>query len=346
MSDFRTTTGNSPPESRKERRQRRRRIVITAGILVLLAVISGALVRVDRYAACSGYVTTENHAEVRSATVGKVAEILVFTGNRVRKGDVLVHLDDSEERAMLNEEQDRKHKIEAELSRLQLEIAEEKRLLAEGVAIAKLGLVDARARCRRTQQLLDNGLVAASAIQDARLKENLAQAELNSLLNKDHTIYEKRIDVLEGEIQTQQAVVNRAEVRARLKVITTPVEGQVLRYGFTVGELVTPNVVLYEIFGDNDKILKLHIGERHAMRVMPGNRYRARLGPYRGLRRVWFEGTVIGLRDVIQGEKDQRYRMAKCTFDAGGRNVPVGTTADARVHYGKSCLLSYLLGLD
>ena len=33
-------------------------------------------------------------------------------------------------------------------------------------------------------------------------------------------------------------------------------------------------------------------------------------------------------------------------IDAGGRSIPPGTTAEARVYYGRSCLLFYLFNVD
>ena len=39
-------------------------------------------------------------------------------------------------------------------------------------------------------------------------------------------------------------------------------------------------------------------------------------------------------------------RLAYCSFDAGDREIPPGTTAEARIYYGKSCLWLYLFNLD
>ncbi|NLZ60642.1 MAG: HlyD family secretion protein, partial [Lentisphaerae bacterium] len=129
-------------------------------------------------------------------------------------------------------------------------------------------------------------------------------------------------------------------------LIRAPIAGIVVRYEFVVGELLTPNSVIYEIFGGDKQVLKLRISERHAMKIGVGQRYRARLSSYQGLLRQYFRGEVEYLRNVIQGDGKSNYRMAYCSFDPGERSIPPGTTAEARIYYGKSNLWLFLLNLD
>ncbi len=140
--------------------------------------------------------------------------------------------------------------------------------------------------------------------------------------------------------------MRRIEARVRAKEIRAPIAGQVLRYEFVIGELVRPETVLCEIFGGSKQVLKLRIAERYATRVAEGQRYQAELAPYRGFQRIWFHGHVQHLRNVIQAEGQKTYRVAYCSFDSDGRKVPPGTTAEARIYYGRSCLWFLLVGLD
>ncbi|MCA1808304.1 MAG: HlyD family secretion protein, partial [Lentisphaerae bacterium] len=128
--------------------------------------------------------------------------------------------------------------------------------------------------------------------------------------------------------------------------VRAPIDGLVLRYDFVEGELVRPDMVLLEIFGGERQMLKLRIPERHATRVSVGDRYRARLVSFRGLRDEWFTGELKTLRHVIQYEGAQGYRVAYCDFDAGGRMVPPGATAEAKIYCGRIRLWFFLLGLD
>jgi multidrug resistance efflux pump len=331
-------------------------------------VYAGIAVKVDRYVMASGYVTTREYAEVRPALAGAVAEILVSSGSLVQKGDVLVRLDAEEERATCEEAKRRVQKMEVELNRRRTEvettlersrlgIEEQKRNHKDAIEIARLQLRDAQTKLERTKELVERGLKAGSALEDDKLKEELVQTQLASLLSRDLTLYEALVErdraayttelrAMEEELNALNDAVRRTEARLRAKEIRAPIAGQVLRYEFVIGELVRPETVLYEIFGGNELVLKLRVAERHAARVAVGQRYRAVLPPYSGLQKTYFHGTIELLRNVIQAEGQTTYRVAYCSFDPKDYTVQPGTTAEARLYYGRSCLWFYLLNID
>jgi multidrug resistance efflux pump len=346
MGDYRVTSGESLPLPKTESRKVwRRRLLILILVLVAIAA-AGVYIRVPRYIVTTGYITTEEYAEVRPATTGVVSEILISSGRRVEKGDILVKLDDTEDRASFEEAQAQFNKAEAELTRREAEIQEQRRMIKEQIEIAKLRLQNASTKYLRAQELLGKGLIAASALEDEKLNEELARAELTSLLSKDQSIYDKELAVMRQERAARQEAITRAASRLRGREIRAPISGMVLRYEFVIGELVRPETVLLEIFGGSEQVLKVRIAERHATRVAPGQPYKARLTSYRsGFQSIWFEGTVAHLRNVIQTEGVTTYRVAYCTFDAGRFDVPPGTSAEARIYYGDSNLWKFALGL-
>ncbi|MEI8352677.1 MAG: efflux RND transporter periplasmic adaptor subunit, partial [bacterium] len=121
MGDYRTTTGEPAPASAPRRnRQRIRRISISLALAGFM-IVAGTVIRVERSFLANGYVTTEQYAEVRPATVGTVAEILVLTGSVVTQGQELVRLDMKEEQAVVEEAQSRVLQTESELARREAE---------------------------------------------------------------------------------------------------------------------------------------------------------------------------------------------------------------------------------
>jgi len=346
MGIFQKTAASDLPMTTGERHLKQRRLLtwgLTAGAGVILA---GFVIRVNQYVPASGYVTTEHYAEVRSPVVGLISNILVQSGAQVRQGDMLAKLSCVEEQANLEEARNQAQKAEAELKQRETQIAEQKRRLSEDIAVANLRLQNAMRRLARTREGLASGLVAGSVLEDDQLKEQLARAELESLLKKDLSLYEHELIVLRQERKSRQDAAARAEAAIRAREIRAPIAGQVLRYEFVMGELVRPEVLLYEIFGGEKQILKLRILERHALRVTVGNRYEAWLASYRGLQRVRFRGEVQYLRNAIQSDGQTTYRVAFCSFDPQNHAVPPGTTAEAMIYYGKTCLWFFLLGLD
>lgn len=346
MSDYRTTTGEAPPLTMKARRKRWRLLGGAVAAAVVAAAAAGSLIQVDRWARAGGYVATEHYAEVRAAAPGRVAEWLVSSGDRVREGDVMVRLDDREEQAALEEAKSRVRQVEAELGQRRAEVEDLKRQRSLAVDLAALRLRHASARVARSEELVARGLASASALEDEKLKESLARAELAALEARDGKALDMQVAVLEQEHAARRDAVARAEARAEARVIRAPIAGQVLRYEFYAGELVQPDRLLYDVFGGERRLLKLRVPERFATRIGPGQPCRATLAAYRGLRGERFEGRVESLRDAIQADGKETYRAAYCSFDPGALEVPPGMTADAEICYGRSCLLFFLLGLD
>lgn len=342
MGDYRTTTGEPAPTSvpRRNRQRVRRYMMMLAGVAVI--VIAGAAIHFERSFLANGYVTTEQYAEVRPATVGTVSEILVLTGSVVTQGQVLVRLDMKEELAAVEEAQSRVLQMESELARREAEIGEEKRRHQEMIEIARLRVQNADAKLTRARELLEKGLLAGSAMEDTLLVCKLAGAELDSLLKKDQSVYEQELAARRQEIKARRDVMSRAVSRLDLKIIRAPVSGQVLRYEFVIGELVRPENIIYEIFGGDRQVLKLRIPERYAARVAVGQDYKACLTSYGGLQPVWFKGRIESLRNVIQKDGQQAYRVAYGDFTARGRTVPPGTSAEARIYCGRVNVWQYL----
>lgn len=346
MSDYRVTTGEELPLSKIDQRRKRWRVAGFVTIALLLIVAVTTLIEVDLPVLASGHVTTRLYAQVRPAVQGTITEILAWSGDDVEGGETLVRLDDTEQQTLLNEAVSRKNKVAAELSRRQATIAQEQKQRAHEVGVLKLRLEHATANVKLVRELKEKGLASGNALEDARLSERLAHAELNALLEFDKTLPEKELAVLRKELEAAEEAVTRAQARLDARRVCAPLAGKVLRYGFVVGELVGPESVLYEVFGGNGRIMKLRVPERDAAKIAPGQPYRATLRPFsRGVRPLWFTGHVEKTRNVIQTENKKSYRVVYCSFDARGYPVPPGTTAEARISIGKGPLWARVLGL-
>lgn len=368
MGDIRTTIGEDIPLSRKESKKRKWLYTQLAMLITAAVVTAGILIKVDRYTVATGYVTTEEYAEVRPPVTGTVSKILVKTGAQVQAGQLLVQLNSELEEASLAEAKARHAKLQVDLERRKaemnidlerrsLDLSEQKRAHADEIEIAELRLKNAQTKLKLTRELVEKGLKAATNLEDDMLSEQLADVTLKSLQKKDFTLYEKllvldrqkydcEINAIENELTALADAVRRAEAQLRTRQVRAPIAGSIVRYEFVIGELLQPTTVIYEIFGGERQTLKLRINERYSTKVNEGQRYRARLSSFRGLQRIYFRGTVEYLRSVIQMDGNSTYRVAYCSFNAGDKVIPPGTTAEARIYYGKSCLWFYLFNID
>ncbi len=332
MSDYRTTTGEPLPEGAREKRRWRRRWVRRAAWIGGTLLLAGFILPVRVRIAANGYVTTDDYAEVRPAETGPVATILAESGKKVRKGDMLVRLDDRVQRAARDEAVAAIGRIEALIASRTAAMEEQQRRHKHLITQAEIRRSHAETVMKMTADLHAKGLDSGRSLEDRKTALALARAECDRLRDEDPaTLAHKEIEVLQRELDMQRSAVAKAEAQLQTRHILAPISGLAVRYEFVTGELVTPQNVLYEIFGGGRQILKLRIPERHAAQVTPDAPYKAVLSIYTGIGRHRFRGKVSALRSVIQSDNQQTYRMAYCTFDDDGRAVPPGTSAEARV---------------
>lgn len=346
MGEYRSTRGEKPPATRQEKRSLRNRVLFWTVFVSLAVWALGQFIQVPRRVPASGYATTSSYAEVRAPVVGKVLTIERGSGEHVAKGDVLVRLDDAAERAQVAEAESEVERCAAELAFREAELIEQHRERTNRIEVAAITLDYARKRLEITLQLLEKGLASSRDVMEDTLKVRLAEAEFKRLGETDFRLAQRQLAVISQTLLTRQKIVARAQASLDARTILAPVDGRVLRHTFYGGEVVHPDMVLYEIFGGDEQVLRLRVPERYATRVAVGQPVRARLRTSTSvLRRHWLQGRVGSIRDAIQAEGSQTYRVIYCPYDPGRVPVPPGATADAQILVGRSSIWRSLFDL-
>ena len=93
----------------------------------------------------TGYIIAAHKIEVAAKVVGRVSWIGVEKGDRVKRGDAIVRLEDDEYRAQLQQAQGRLQQLVAQLSEL------ENGSRPEEIAVAKANVDQAKAEMRREE---------------------------------------------------------------------------------------------------------------------------------------------------------------------------------------------------
>jgi len=155
----------------------------------------------------NGYVTARRQATVSAKITGKVTEVLIEEGQRVKEGAVLARLDDTEARAQLV------------LARAQLAQARSQ----EGEIRAMLA--QAERDYTRQQELYGRQLVAAQALDSALAQRDMLRARLAS--HVEH-------------VRVASESVAVAEVQLDNTVIRAPFSGVVVAKSAQPGEMISP----------------------------------------------------------------------------------------------------------
>lgn len=155
----------------------------------------------------NGYVVARTRASVSSRLGGRLAELLVEEGSRVRRGQVLARLDNEEYRAALDQAVADSGRAEA----MRREAVAQRDQLARDLARAR-ELVGRNLEPVRSAEELEAQLQAAAA----------------------------RVGVQEAQVRSAAAAIAYARANLENTYIRAPFDGTVLRRDAQVGEVVAP----------------------------------------------------------------------------------------------------------
>ncbi|HSR67613.1 MAG TPA: efflux RND transporter periplasmic adaptor subunit [Acidobacteriota bacterium] len=192
----------------------------------------------------SGYVVAHHRISLGSKVTGKVAWIGVDKGDKVKKDELLVKLDDREFQAQVDQAQADLQSARAVLAELEAgsrpeEIARAKAELQRRQAEADF----AKLEWERLKSLLDSAVVSQQEVDNASTRYDMARAAVE-VAEKDHRL--ARLGPRKEQIARARSDVARAQAnleyfRALLDAteIRAPVNGTVLQRIAEVGEMIT-----------------------------------------------------------------------------------------------------------
>jgi len=214
---------------REEAPARARGRLLIGGVLVLVLVAAGLWFFVGRQAKpavrtavvraisqgpgagsvldASGYVTARRQATVSAKITGKVTEVTIEEGMRVKEGEILARLDDTEAKAALG-------LARAQLTAARSQLAEIKALLDQ-----------AERDYARQQELLKRQLVSEQSMDAARAQRDALRAKLGSA---------------EEQVRVAQESVTVASVQLDNTIIRAPFAGIVVAKSAQPGEMISP----------------------------------------------------------------------------------------------------------
>jgi RND family efflux transporter MFP subunit len=203
----------------------------------------------------SGYVTARRQATVSAKITGKVTEVLIEEGMRVKEGAVLARLDDTEARAQLDLAQ-------AQLTAARSQLAE-----------IRAQLDQAERDYTRQQELARRELVSAQSLDAALAQRDMLRA---------------RLAAASEQVKVAQRSVSVAEVQLDNTVIRAPFSGIVVAKAAQPGEMISPisagggfTRTGIGTIVDMDSIeIQVDVNEAFINRVTPGQPVEATLNAY------------------------------------------------------------------
>ncbi len=194
----------------------------------------------------SARVATLSRVEVGGTITGRVVKVLVEEGDMVRQGDVLVQLESDELRAALTQARASVNQIQARLAGLR----------STGRAAARAAVMQADATLRaaqaellRSQQLVAQGFVSASRLDEAQRAVDVAGAQQASAQAQSLANADAGTDVVQAQAQLDQAraAISAAEAKLAQTQVIAPANARVLTRQVEPGQIVQPGKALMRL---------------------------------------------------------------------------------------------------
>ena len=301
----------TPSES--PRGKRRWLWIVGAAALVTLAIVIGwlklraptvdalelrqtPLVRTLQF---SARVATLSRVDIGSTVTGRVAQVLVAEGAQVRKGDVLIRLESDELRAALAQA------VAAE----QQAVARMAGLRSSGRSTAKAGLAQAdstlkaaQAELARTQQLVAQGFVSASRLDEAQRAVDVARAQQAAAKAQIQANADSGTDVAQAQAQRAlaRAATQAAQARLVQAALAAPADARVLSRQVEPGQIVQPGKALLSLALAGPTQLSAQVDERFLDQLKPGQLATVLADAFAGQR---FAARVLSIAPAVDAQR-------------------------------------------
>jgi HlyD family secretion protein len=237
-------------------------VVVVASIVALLAFWPTALPdRVD----ASGTVEATT-ADLGFMVAGRIAEVSVREGDRVRGGQVLARLDAAVLEARVEAATAQLAAARATLAELDAGSRTEE--VAQGraaVRAAERRLEDAVRDLARSRRLFDGGAISRESLDRAETAHALAEAALDQAREQLRVLETgprpERIAAQRATVEAAVAAVRQAEAALGYATIRAPFDGQVTIRHREPGEAVQPGAPVLTVMDPDDRWVRIYVPE-------------------------------------------------------------------------------------
>jgi HlyD family secretion protein len=247
----------------------------------------------------SARVATLSRVDVGSTITGRVAQVLVTEGAQVRRGQVLVRLEADELRAALAQAVASEAQARARLAGLR-----STGRMASGAALmqAEATLRAAQVELVRVEQLVAQGFLSASRLDDARRAVEVALAQETSARAQTRANEESGTDVAQAQAQVSLAAAATVAARARLAQadLLAPADGRVLSREVEPGQIVQPGKALLGLALAGPTQLVAQVDERFLEQLAPGQKASVVADAFAGQR---FGAHVLSLAPAVDAQR-------------------------------------------
>lgn len=243
---------------------------------VAVEVTTAAAIKRDlpRFFEATGSLAGDQQTDVAPQTAGKVVAVGVDIGSYVRRGQMLVRLDDAELKLRVDQAA-----TQVEQAKAGVRQAEAKIGLRPGqtfdptrvadVAAAKVTYDLAEKNLKRAETLIESGDVSRSFYDDQRARRDQLREQYEVALAQARQNY-AAVEVARTNVANAQAQLALARKNLSYAVIPAPIDGFVTERTADLGEYVSPQQKVATIVRTNPLRIRIDIPEQAIPEVKVG----------------------------------------------------------------------------
>jgi HlyD family secretion protein len=254
-------------------------VVVAVSLYLLRNVLLGTPVNV--YAAtsgelvqsvvASGRVISPQRITVALQASGRVQRVAVTEGQVVEAGQLLIELDNSDNRASLAQASAGLAQAQARLQQLgELGRPQALQSLAQAQATAQ----QARKTLDRNRDLVAQGFISQAAVDDAQRALDVAASQVTSAQAQVKSNTAGGSDSLLAQAALRQALAGQQLARAKLDqgFVYAPRAGVLISRSVEVGDIVQPGKALMELASSGQTLVLVQIDEKNLSKIALGQK--------------------------------------------------------------------------
>lgn len=220
----------------------------------------------------TGTVDSDATAQIKAEVAGRISELPVAEGARVKAGEVLARLESSELTARVALAGSMLDAARMRLESARISLPLERARTTAAVAEAQARYDDAKQRYEKKQKLSATRLISQGDMESAGAELATAQAVLETArANQDQVALQQRqIAIAAADVQQQEAALRVAQVNLDHSLIRAPIAGTVVELPIKAGELMQPGSVVARITRLDALYVKAQIDEVDLSRLQVG----------------------------------------------------------------------------
>lgn len=252
--------------------QREAKTTVTAAPIPNVTITKVSRSSVAESYEATGTVKAKTTTQVSSNLLGRINSIMVSEGDAVRKGQLLVEIDDRDAKAQVEKAQAGLREAQASLIELENSTVATSAAVRTGEANKQLADVT----FARYKQLYERRSVSGQEYDEALSRANAATSELERAKANVQTIISKKAQI-NARISQAEADITNSKIYASYSRIVSPVSGVIVEKLAEPGATASPGVPLLSIEDSSQYRLEAAVAESHSTGVHLGDRVNVRI---------------------------------------------------------------------